>query len=727
MPESPKFVTNYVDLHSLYKRKRRKYERERSRRRYTENPHYNKRDIPKVKNGNLAVDSEGESDACIKCGAFGPCEHEAEFPRNHRMVLLAASDNAGYRHSISGHDIETKEALEFLVNLPPNKLVVAFSFGYDVNMILRDVPPDNGEFCTGHCCLNDLRQDNGIFWDNYYIEYIQRKKFYVADVSTRLEKKDRQHRTYGKSVTIFDTFGYFQCSFVSALRQHEIGTEEQVAAVENMKEKRGTFDETMSREVAEYCFLECDLLVQMMGKLIDSLSTLDLRPTQWMGAGSLAAAMFKKYAVKKYMSDPPEKYVDNINACYYGGRFEVQVTGQFSDLFTYDINSAYPHIITNLPCLKHLKYRRTKKYNPQKIGVWFVVWNIPENSEWGPFPFRVRGRIFYPLNGSGWYHAAEVAAAKRIFGDHITVHYGILFIPGCEHKPFAFVRDLFEFRKQLKAEKNYAQYTLKLAINSLYGKMAQRKGWQGEKPTYQSYLWAGMVTAGTRAMLLEATYQSPDGVLTLATDGITTADKLDLPTGKELGEWEYTEYGFAFIIGNGVYILAQTRDTFNQFILASAEQDKKRMAELIANKQIICKTRGFGIYQVNWAHIYKLWRQHPITGMYHYQHHQFIGFGAALNRTDENLEKYWRKWALMKRRFKFKLANRRVKEEIFIGVASGQRRPYIPYIPLDLSAFVFHGIKVSTPYTRKDGWKKDAEEFAEKVELHQAITGDQPG
>jgi len=130
--------------------------------------------------------------------------------------------------------------------------------------------------------------------------------------------------------------------------------------------------------------------------------------------------------------------------------------------------------------------------------------------------------------------------------------------------PFAFLRDLFTLRAIWKREGNGAEKAMKLAINSVYGKMVQQLGYlskevkEGEKktngkPPYHQLEWGGYVTSYTRAQLFRACMQKPTAIISLATDGIYSLEPLDLPCGKELGQWEYHEHTDMTLVTSGVY------------------------------------------------------------------------------------------------------------------------------------------------------------------------------
>jgi len=63
----------------------------------------------------------------------------------------------------------------------------------------------------------------------------------------------------------------------------------------------------------------------------------------------------------------------------------------------------------------------------------------------------------------------------------------------CNCRPFEWVKDLYEERRRIGS--NTRGYPLKLGLNSLYGKMAQRCG----RGPYHDAVAARLITASTRA------------------------------------------------------------------------------------------------------------------------------------------------------------------------------------------------------------------------------------
>jgi hypothetical protein len=90
---------------------------------------------------------------------------------------------------------------------------------------------------------------------------------------------------------------------------------------------------------------------------------------------------------------------------------------------------------------------------------------------------------------------------------------------------------------------------LKLGLNGGYGKMAQRCG----RGPYHDVVSAGLITAITRARLIEALGQNPNSVVMLATDVVFVRERLSLDIGEALGQWGEEVWPDLFIAQPGVH------------------------------------------------------------------------------------------------------------------------------------------------------------------------------
>lgn len=462
-------------------------------------------------------------------------------------LLLRAGDAEMYD---ADKMLTTEACLSFLCDLPRDRIYVGFSFGYDVTMILRDLPPAKVArlFMT-----EDTKRDGGylfryVYFGKFAVEYLPRQYFRVARVDPRTNKVIPY-----SSRTIWEVFGFFQCSFLKALQQFEIGREHW-EEIETNKARRGEFI-GMTEVERHYCKLECELLAQLMETFREVCIAGDIVPRTWNGAGKLAASLHTAHkTIRKGELVIPSEVMQMARDAYYGGRFEITHTGEIDGpIHEHDIRSAYPAAMLRLPCLRHGRWSKGVQLRDRSEGVggiWIAAASFKHNlrSRLCGLPIRNReGRLFWPRQGNGVYWSCEIEAARNI-GASVNCSEGWQYHCDCDCSPFKWVGDLYNFRRSIGSSAR--GYPIKLGINALYGQLARRIGGGGP---WQNHAWAGLITALTRAKLLEAIRQAPDDIVMLATDAVYSRVPLRLETGDELGQWEHAEHPRMFIVQPGLY------------------------------------------------------------------------------------------------------------------------------------------------------------------------------
>lgn len=593
---------------------------------------------------------------------------------SHDYVLLASSTEH-YAYNTDG--LSTVECLKYLLALrrsTPASIYVAFGLNYDVNMILRDLGKD---------ALEHLWKYHRLRWRGYNIEWIPGKWF---SVSTKNHKACR----------IFDTFGFFQSSFLKALDDWGIEAPKTMAG---MKESRHAFNPEMLPQIIEYCQDECAKLVQLMNALRDALDSVGLTPRSWVGAGAIASQLMRREGVKSshaYDAAQP-KMREAIHRAYFGGRVELFQSGSFLRLTAYDVCSAYPSEALKLPALSGGTWQPTT--NPRaRYGLSRVRWDVPADARVMPFPLRKGAAIFYPTNGEGWYHAPEIKAALDAYPDYVEVLESYEFVPADDVMPFDFIRSEYEERRKLKAAGDPAQKVVKLGLNSLYGKLAQGVGYADSEPPFQSFHWAGRITSGTRARLFELACEAPDDVVMIATDGIFFRDPApDFPTGKNLGALELSTFADAFVAQPGVY--------------TATDEDGK----------IISKSRGFFAREIDWDDIRRGWMEDGPEYISYYNSRRFLGLGGALGRRDLS---QWRTWVDGTRALSLYPSRKFLDRSAFLNGA-GARQTGLSHSGGQVDRSVYHlpptmpEFHLSDMYTPKGGdlqWLLDSTEYADGLD-----------
>lgn len=480
--------------------------------------------------------------------------------------------------------LETADLLAFIVDHPdPSDILVAFAFDYDVTNILRDLPDDRQKRVLGLVeeatpDANPFTAHGGWTWVRfpgrgaYGVQYIPRNYLRVCRaITVPVSGPGIARGTYrtfaapGTTRTIYDTWGFFQGTFLTALNRWGVGAEHW-EAIKLQKDNRAAF-ETITKAIASYCAIECRLLADMMTAFRDACLGAGIRPRTWNGAGKLASALMKANLVPR-RSDVeatlPAGLLSLAHEAYYGGRFETTRCGQVDGpIHEHDINSAYPDAMRSLPCLTHGHWRKCSGPDLAAAprAALFVArcsFSHPRETFLCGLPFRSPkdGRLSWPRLGRGIYWSPEIRSARQL-GATVTLSDGWLYEKRCDCKPFDWIEALYEYRRSIgKAARGIP---LKLGYNSVYGKFAQRIG----NPPYANPVYAGLITALTRAKLNRAIVATgnPRKVVMLATDAIFTIGRRPpLPLGEGLGEWEHKTHRSLFIVRPGLYWPPRPRD-----------------------------------------------------------------------------------------------------------------------------------------------------------------------
>jgi hypothetical protein len=418
---------------------------------------------------------------------------------------------------------------------------------------------------------------------------------------------------------ICDTGPFWQTSFLKVINpkgwDDPVCTQAEYDKVEKGKGDRGITvpygENWYYQEMMEYNILENDILSRVTRRLNEGFMNdqipIALKRAEWYGPGRAAQTWIdmlhdritdeearrhnKDMGIRFSTGDPlrrneggllnadvymsmPTWFYDAALASYYGGWFEQMVHGHCGNVWEYDINSAYPYIIASLPCLhSHGTHngsysRGTGPYVETDDKSYTLLYGHFKGSNpyIGALPYRSKdGRILRPLETQGWYWKHEVDSAIRAgLVDTVEVSEWVTYHPCTCTPPFdpSDIGISRMYMLRLEAGKNSPQgKALKLVYNSAYGKTAQSIG----SPKYSNPVYASLITAGCRTLILDAIASHPDGaasVSMVATDGVyflTRHPSLNLsPT--ELGAWDETFKPGMTQLMPGVYWDDKTRE-----------------------------------------------------------------------------------------------------------------------------------------------------------------------
>jgi DNA polymerase family B len=415
-------------------------------------------------------------------------------------------------------------------------------------MILRDLTDDE----VGRRGLYTLFRPELRARENTF-ERVRYKKYEIHWLAGAMWLRDDD----GRKVTVWDLGKYFQGPFVDALKAWGIAPEvqDQIAA---MKKRRSRFTWRDIGAIRKYCMHECEALAELGSELERAHIDADLKPRSWFGPGSTATVLLNRYSIRERRGIVAPQMIEPIACAFFGGRAEISTCGYVKGpIAGYDISSAYPYHASRLPCLEHGRWERTtRERDLRKRGVVhaLVRGHIHDaRGDWAPLPIRLKnGSIVFPRSGaSGWWWREEWLAARRGWNG-VAFESAYLLNQECECVPFGFLPQIFDRRRQVGKDTGEGKI-LKLGPNSVYGKLAQTVG----KAQYASRTWAGMITSGTRAQVLDLMlrHENLESILMIATDGLFSTEIHDVDPEIVLGGWERKIHDSITLVRPGIYWL----------------------------------------------------------------------------------------------------------------------------------------------------------------------------
>jgi hypothetical protein len=520
---------------------------------------------------------------------------------DHYYVLLSVGAKSLHHN---GDQLQFAEVMEFLYGQfveQPDATFVGYYLGYDFAQWLRTIPDTKAWrllHSKGIASRSHSNPDVPIPWPVTYsgwdFDILGTKRFklrphvryedrilktVVHRDGTMTERRIHPH----KWMYICDSGSYFQTSLMKAIDPKDwntpIVTDTEFSILQEGKDRRdiAQLDEDMIR----YNLLENDVLPRLMSQIDQGLRADGIRLSRhkWFGPGQAAQAWLGLAGCPtgdEVREAVPEEIRIAARESYYGGWFEIFLHGLIpGQTHAYDINSAYPHIIRNLPCLLHGVWKTSRTYQGRTLDTesgyvrrYILVRAIVRGRDprIGAMPHRrPDGTILRPSQTGGWYWAHELEAAQSAgLISAVKVFKTYEYHPCACPPPLRSIEDLYQGRLEVGKNTPYGK-AKKVVYNSAYGKMAQSIG----QPKYSNPLYASLITAGCRTMILQAIASHPHksaAVAMVATDSITFLT--EHPTinlhDTELGAWDHTVHHNLSLMMPGLYWDDTSRATIRE-------------------------------------------------------------------------------------------------------------------------------------------------------------------
>lgn len=266
---------------------------------------------------------------------------------------------------------------------------------------------------------------------------------------------------------------------------------------------------------------------------------------------SSAFDLFKREFCKVRLSRPDDETCDRLMGAAYGGRVEIFKTGLLTGpIDCYDINSLYPSVMAAneypLPASG-----RWGKFDPSSEGIISATVRVPDC--YVPvLPFRLKkipsekGKLIFPVGEfSGVWTAPEIRAAIKAGAEIKRVDWAYNYTE--KGRPFQEWVNLIYGRRE-KSSDELEKYTLKLFMNSVFGKFTEAGALQiykkkkrtdlENRPDHANIVLGAYTTAYGRLRILEAIKANEKEICYTDTDSVFLKEAPPIKCGTGLGEWK---------------------------------------------------------------------------------------------------------------------------------------------------------------------------------------------
>lgn len=239
------------------------------------------------------------------------------------------------------------------------------------------------------------------------------------------------------------------------------------------------FGEASEDELAIYCFRDTEIALDAMARYFALVHDLDLGSFRLSRAAQSYAAFRHRFMPTRIYchSDPEVRELEEL--AYMGGRVEAYRIGELEDgpFVCFDINSMYPFIMRNyrLP-VKCVDYH--SDLSPlDAAGVlaeYSTIAEVEIDTDEPLYAYRLKGRIIFPVGRFIAYLCTEGLRQAILRGHALRIVRAAFYRDDIIFRDY--IDAFYSMRKQAKERGDRVMDRMaKLLMNSLYGKLAQRR------------------------------------------------------------------------------------------------------------------------------------------------------------------------------------------------------------------------------------------------------------
>ena len=320
-----------------------------------------------------------------------------------------------------------------------------FNLEYDVSALLKYLPQG---------VVEQVYLDKSVFYRDISLRYLAGKYFKISGA--------------GFCLHFYDIFPFFQTSLDKASKKF-LGIGKKEMSKKWLAQLSPQFYQKHKAEIDAYAIQDAKLTQGLTDLICQALQESGIGVEHLYSPGYIAKCYLKQKGV--IMKDVPDKYLDFVRAGYFGARIEVVKKGYFKKAEVYDIKSAYPFALSQLPNFSDARYSKDKVIKSDWYFVKAKVWSNPAACHL--LPKRTsQGLIIFPQ------FTGQTTTMTNFEYEYLTKNnlakveiVEVLNIWKKNEKPFAkIIAELFARRKESTGK----SILFKLILNSLYGIFAEK-------------------------------------------------------------------------------------------------------------------------------------------------------------------------------------------------------------------------------------------------------------
>jgi len=427
---------------------------------------------------------------------------------------------------------------------------VCWNADYDIQAMLKLLDRSNNE---------TIMRRTSVDYGRYRVRFVPSKFFKVG-----LHREKRSAKTL---FTVYDLMQFYSSSLEKAA--HKIlGKSKSHPGVEwsRLLEtlRRGHVE---AQTIRNYCRDDATLVQELYHHSKRAMNAAGVKFDRPISCASIAVQKFSKSMAHEVPHDINRAF----EKTYRGGRIECLQVGYFPKAYLYDIHSAYPSVMSQLPSTQGCWLPVQTKLRPDAIyAAVQVALKIPREEYRCPVAVQGETQLMYPTGQWSQWVDLETYRVLESRGMVGKIRRGWQLIADNIQRPFSELAEMYQerLRQPLQA------WALKIIMNALYGKVAERIGkwfpavlvnrdseaWRGqfwvkrEQWTKRTnFVYASAITSGIRARLYREL--DPEKIIFYATDGVLTTTPLTgISSGNGLGDWSTGEtVTDLVVVGSGVY------------------------------------------------------------------------------------------------------------------------------------------------------------------------------